>query len=88
MLSKKLLEDIGVDMFPRENGHRQHKSVAQSACITSFCPLAIMLGPGHHLVAFHIKNKAPTGAGACADLRGRSVQRKALSDELVVSDVI
>jgi hypothetical protein len=88
MLSKKLLEDVVVDMFPCENSHWQHKSIAQSAWIASFRPLAITLGPGRHLGAFHIKNKAPTGAGVCADLRRRSVPRKALSDELVASDVI
>ncbi len=36
---------------------------------------------------FHLKIEAPTGAGVCADLRERSVPRKALSDELAASDI-
>jgi hypothetical protein len=35
-----------------ENGHRRHKSAAQSARITSFHPLAVTSGLGHQLKAF------------------------------------
>jgi hypothetical protein len=36
---------------------------------------------------FHLKNKAPTGAGAPADLCERSVLHKALSDVFAASDI-
>jgi hypothetical protein len=37
---------------------------------------------------FHLKNKAPTAAGARADLCESSIPCKALSDELAASDII
>jgi hypothetical protein len=82
MLSQKLLVDVSVDTFSGKNRY------AQSAHIASFCPLAPTSGPGRHLGAFfYLKNAAPTGAGALADLHETSVLRKAFSDELAASDI-
>jgi hypothetical protein len=47
--------------------------------------LAVTSGPVCHLGVFHLKNEAPTGAGARTDLRERSVPHKAFSDELAAS---
>jgi hypothetical protein len=51
MLSQKLLEVIGVDMFAGENCYQRQKSTAQSAIIASVCPLAVTSGSGRHLGA-------------------------------------
>jgi hypothetical protein len=70
-----------------KNRYRQRKSAAKSA-LTAFSPLWL----SHQVEAiiyeiFYLKNKAPTGAGGRADLRGRSVPCKAFSDELAASDI-
>jgi hypothetical protein len=52
MLSEKLLEGIGVNIFAGENSYQCRKSTTQSARNASFRPLSIMSGPGHHLGAF------------------------------------
>jgi hypothetical protein len=51
MLYEKLLEVV-VDTFAGENGFQWRKSATQSACIASFCPLAVTSGPGRYLEAF------------------------------------
>jgi hypothetical protein len=56
--------------------------------------LALLLSatwPSHQFQAvmeklFHFNNEAPTGAGARADFRKRSVLHKAFSDELAASN--
>jgi hypothetical protein len=55
MLYENLLKGIGVDMFASKNSFQWRKFGAQSAHITSFHPLAITSGPGHHLGAFSFK---------------------------------
>jgi hypothetical protein len=87
ILSQKLLVDVGVDTFTGENHYRWRKSMTHSSLIVSFRPLAVTSGPGCHLGVFHRKNEVPTGAGARADLRERSVPHKAFSDELAASDI-
>jgi hypothetical protein len=64
VLSQKLLVDVGVDTFAGENRYQRRKSTSHSTCIASFHPLAVMSGPGHHLEAFNLKDKAPTGIWA------------------------
>jgi hypothetical protein len=81
MLSKKLLISIGVDMLAGKNSFRWRKSAAQSARIASFHPLAITSGQAVIYKLFHLKNDARP------DLRKRSVQCKALSDELAARNI-
>jgi hypothetical protein len=54
------------------------KSAAQSTRIASFRPLAITSSPASYLGAFHLKDEAPTGAGARADF-GKSLSHAKLS---------
>jgi hypothetical protein len=87
MLSQKLLADGGGGTFAGENRYRRHKSAVKPAHTASFRPLAVTSGPGRYLELFHLKNKAPIGAGFRIDLCERSVLRKAFSDDLAASDI-
>jgi hypothetical protein len=77
MLSQKLLVDVGVDTFAGKN--------AIGGVNSPLIPLESLLSaswPSHLVQAviseiFHLKDNAPTGAGAREDLCERSVPRKA-----------
>jgi hypothetical protein len=79
MLSEKLLIGIGVDTLPAKT--------AIGGVNPLLCPLASLLSapwPSRQVQAviselFHLKNETPTGTGARADLRKRSVPRRLTS---------